>query len=343
MLAQASAAAAVRADELFARLDDELRATVHEVIRLTPTHRRGRGARADGRARLPARPVLSAAELRDAGAPRAMARGSRWKGWRSPAPRSIATAACCRPSCSRWAARPISARSSSRASRSILMGPTGTPTEIPHGRDRAADRRRPRQRGAVLDRPGDARAAATAWSTSPATRRMRRPLQGRGDRARRRRDRLVLRRGAGLPPDRPQDKAFVGNIVAALDAYGTGALGAADDPARRRRPRHRDRLGRHDGGGRAGAARHPRAHLKPGHKAIGSINSPMQCMMKEICAQCLQVHRDPGDRRRDAWCSPASTRTRTSIASISPCLRGAARPERRAGEADAAVDRPLAA
>ena len=34
-------------------------------------------------------------------------------------------------------------------------------------------------------------------------------------------------------------------------------------------------------------------HLKAGHKAIGSINSPMQCMMKEICAQCLQVHRDP--------------------------------------------------
>ena len=34
-------------------------------------------------------------------------------------------------------------------------------------------------------------------------------------------------------------------------------------------------------------------HLKPGHVAIGSINSPMQCMMKEICAQCLQPHVDP--------------------------------------------------
>ena len=33
--------------------------------------------------------------------------------------------------------------------------------------------------------------------------------------------------------------------------------------------------------------------LKPGHAALGSINSPMQCMMKEICAQCLQPHRDP--------------------------------------------------
>ncbi|MEK9776748.1 MAG: hypothetical protein VW339_11515, partial [Quisquiliibacterium sp.] len=26
---------------------------------------------------------------------------------------------------------------------------------------------------------------------------------------------------------------------------------------------------------------------------IGSINSTMQCMMKEICAQCLQPQRDP--------------------------------------------------
>ncbi|MDH3315555.1 MAG: pyridine nucleotide-disulfide oxidoreductase, partial [Gammaproteobacteria bacterium] len=33
--------------------------------------------------------------------------------------------------------------------------------------------------------------------------------------------------------------------------------------------------------------------LKLHHFAIGSINSPMQCMMKEICAQCLQRHVDP--------------------------------------------------
>ena len=34
-------------------------------------------------------------------------------------------------------------------------------------------------------------------------------------------------------------------------------------------------------------------YLNPRAVAIGSINSPMQCMMKEICAQCLQRHRDP--------------------------------------------------
>jgi hypothetical protein len=33
--------------------------------------------------------------------------------------------------------------------------------------------------------------------------------------------------------------------------------------------------------------------FKPSHKAIGSINSPMQCMMKEICGQCIQTIQDP--------------------------------------------------
>ena len=43
------------------------------------------------------------------------------------------------------------------------------------------------------------------------------------------------------------------------------------------------------------AARHGilEAHLKKDHIGIGSINSPMQCMMKEVCAQCLQKHVDP--------------------------------------------------
>lgn len=44
-----------------------------------------------------------------------------------------------------------------------------------------------------------------------------------------------------------------------------------------------------------GRARHGvlEPYLNPHHFAIASINSPMQCMMKEICAQCLQAHRDP--------------------------------------------------
>ena len=47
------------------------------------------------------------------------------------------------------------------------------------------------------------------------------------------------------------------------------------------------------------AARHGvlAPHLKRDHAAIGSINSPMQCMMKEICAQCLQPQVDPATGR----------------------------------------------
>src|ERR1700730_12161995 len=36
-----------------------------------------------------------------------------------------------------------------------------------------------------------------------------------------------------------------------------------------------------------------RPDLNEGHVGIASINSPMQCMMKEVCAQCLQKHVDP--------------------------------------------------
>ena len=49
------------------------------------------------------------------------------------------------------------------------------------------------------------------------------------------------------------------------------------------------------------AARHGvlQPYLKPDHIAIGSINSPMQCMMKGVCAQCLCKHIDPATGRED--------------------------------------------
>ena len=44
-----------------------------------------------------------------------------------------------------------------------------------------------------------------------------------------------------------------------------------------------------------GLARHTELapFLNAHHHAIGSINSPMQCMMKEVCAQCLQAQVNP--------------------------------------------------
>jgi NADPH-dependent glutamate synthase beta subunit-like oxidoreductase/NAD(P)H-flavin reductase len=97
----------------------------------------------------------------------------------------------------------------------------------------------------------------------------------------------------GFTPTRALDSAFVGNIVQAMEAYGKGELGDVEIPLR-----SVDRLIVIGSDGMMRAvqqARHGvlRPYLKPDHQAIGSINSPMQCMMKEICAQCLQMHKDP--------------------------------------------------
>ncbi|GGF13869.1 hypothetical protein GCM10011611_19500 [Aliidongia dinghuensis] len=98
----------------------------------------------------------------------------------------------------------------------------------------------------------------------------------------------------GFVPGRPQDRAFAGNIVEAMRAYASGALGGA--PAIPLSAVDRIVAIGSDGMMNAVArARHGvlQPYLKPEHHAVGSINSPMQCMMKEICAQCLQVHKDP--------------------------------------------------
>jgi NADPH-dependent glutamate synthase beta subunit-like oxidoreductase/NAD(P)H-flavin reductase len=97
----------------------------------------------------------------------------------------------------------------------------------------------------------------------------------------------------GFAARRPQDRAFVGNIVQAMEAYATGRLGEISI-----RTEEGDRIiaiGSDRMMAGVAKARHDvlKRHLKPQHCAIGSINSPMQCMMKEICAQCLQLHRDP--------------------------------------------------
>lgn len=97
----------------------------------------------------------------------------------------------------------------------------------------------------------------------------------------------------GFVPGRPQDRAFIGNIVQAIGAYASGCLGMPSI-----RTEDADRIiaiGSDRMMAAVAKARHEslRMYLKPHHFAIGSINSPMQCMLKEICAQCLQIHRDP--------------------------------------------------
>jgi NADPH-dependent glutamate synthase beta subunit-like oxidoreductase/NAD(P)H-flavin reductase len=97
----------------------------------------------------------------------------------------------------------------------------------------------------------------------------------------------------GFTPTRASDKAFVGNIVLAMHAYGSGQLGEQSVPLRD--ATHMIVIGSDRMMRAVGAARHAELAplLNPAHSAIGSINSPMQCMMKEVCAQCLQAHVDP--------------------------------------------------
>ena len=94
-------------------------------------------------------------------------------------------------------------------------------------------------------------------------------------------------------PHRPQDKTFVGNIVQCMHSYAIGDLGVQPIPLK-----DADRIiaiGSDRMMAAVARARHEmlKPFVKPHHFAIGSINSPMQCMMKEICAQCLQAHVDP--------------------------------------------------
>ena len=180
----------------------------------------------------------------------------------------------------------------------VLMGPTGTPTEIPSGQ--------------TVLLVGGGLGNAVLFSIGAA-------LRAAGCRVlyfagyRRAADRTNVERieaaadtivwccdeAPGFSPGRPQDRAFVGNVVEALLAWDTGRLGSAAPPLAavdRVIAIGSDRMM----AAVAAARRGPLAgRLRAGHQAIGSINSPMQCMMKEICGQCLQLQVDPhtGARR----------------------------------------------
>jgi NADPH-dependent glutamate synthase beta subunit-like oxidoreductase/NAD(P)H-flavin reductase len=174
----------------------------------------------------------------------------------------------------------------------ILMGPTGTPTEIP--RDETVVLVGGGLGNAVLFSIGRALRSAGSQVVYFAG------YKHLGDRYRvedieAAADVVVwcCDEAPGFTPRRPQDRAFVGNIVQAMQAYASGALGRQEiafSATDRIIAIGSDRMM-----AAVAQARHSvlKSFLKEQHVAIGSINSPMQCMMKEICAQCLQPHVDP--------------------------------------------------
>ncbi|MBL8015733.1 MAG: pyridine nucleotide-disulfide oxidoreductase, partial [Ignavibacteria bacterium] len=104
--------------------------------------------------------------------------------------------------------------------------------------------------------------------------------------------------GDTIQPRRPQDRAITANIVQAMIAYAEGKLepNAGDKPMFDLKKINRiiaigsDRMMKAVQEARFAALK---PYINPVHTAIASINSPMQCMMKEVCAQCLQRHVDP--------------------------------------------------
>jgi NAD(P)H-flavin reductase len=99
--------------------------------------------------------------------------------------------------------------------------------------------------------------------------------------------------GDTIETKRPQDKTFVGNIIQAMQAYAQGRLGTA--PIALMEAQRIIAIGSDRMMNAVTQARHTilKPYLSERHVGIASINSTMQCMMKAICAQCLQRHVDP--------------------------------------------------
>ncbi|MDO9105655.1 MAG: FAD-dependent oxidoreductase [Methylovulum sp.] len=95
-----------------------------------------------------------------------------------------------------------------------------------------------------------------------------------------------------IPATRPQDKTYVGNILECMVAYAKGELG--EQPILLSDVDHLVVIGSDRMMAAVKDARYNvlKPYLTKVQHAIGSINSPMQCMMKGICAQCLCKHVD---------------------------------------------------
>ena len=173
----------------------------------------------------------------------------------------------------------------------VLMGPTGTPTEIPEGETvllagGGLGNAVLFSIAAAMKKAGN-RVIYFAGYKRPSDLFKRRAIEEACD--------MVVwsvDEGPPIPAHRPQDRTIVGNIVQAMDRYARGDLGKQDIQLT-----EVDRLIAIGSDRMMDAVRQARHGLLSDvfgeHVAIGSINSPMQCMMKEVCSQCLQRHVDP--------------------------------------------------
>ena len=223
----------------------------------------------------------------------------------------------------------------------VLMGPTGTPTEIEPGETVVLVGGG--LGNAVLFSIGQA--FRRAGSQRALLRRLQeddRPLQGR------RRSRRRPTSSSGAATRRRASRRTARRIArsSATSCRRCARTRPASSARSRSRSRDCDRIiaiGSDRMMAAVARARHGvlAPYLKPAHRAIGSINSPMQCMMKEICAQCLQPHRDPATGKVSyvfSCFNQDQPLDRVDFRGARPAPAA----ERGAGEAHGAVDRARA-
>jgi NADPH-dependent glutamate synthase beta subunit-like oxidoreductase/NAD(P)H-flavin reductase len=183
-----------------------------------------------------------------------------------------------------------------KGQRVVLMGPTGSPTEIPNNEN-------------VL-LAGGGLGNAVLFSIAKAMKengnrviyfagyKNSSDLFKQGD-VEESTDQVVWANDLGekIQPRRPQDRSVTANIVQAMLAYAKGELEPDESKplfdfknVNRIIAIGSDRMMAAVKLARYGVLEEYFHHK---HTAIGSINSTMQCMMKEVCAQCLQRHVDP--------------------------------------------------
>ena len=246
-------------------------------------------------------PVLPAAELRGARRPREVAGRAAAPDGGHRADRRVGrpgAGAALDDRARDGRVEPADARTCKPGEPVVVMGPTGTPTEIPHGEtvllaggglgnavlfSIAKALKEQRQHGHLLRRLQEGRG----------------PLQARGDRGVHRPGDLEHRHRA--PRSRRAGRRtahFRGNIVQAMVAYANGELGTPLVPHRHRVAHHRHRLGPDDGGGegraprRAGAApaARPRRHRQ--HQLADAVHD--EGGLRAVPAEA----RGPGHRPR---------------------------------------------
>ena len=255
-------------------------------------HRRGRGRGAGRGAQLRARPVLSPAELRGAveegrrhlahhGGPGADRRLGR---------QGQGPAVADHPGDGRLVGPLHPARARRAGDR---HGPDRHADRDRARRDRGAGGRRPGQRRAVLDRPG----LPQGRQQGPVLRGLQ-EAQPTATRSRRSRRRPTSSSG---PATSSRPSPSTGRRTSRWSTTSSRPCAATPRASSGEQPipfKDADRIVAIGSDGMMNAVRLARhgvlkPYLKADHRALGSINSPMQCMMKEICAQCLQLHKDP--------------------------------------------------